>query len=902
MNHRMTMPRQQESHPLQDRRSLKRRRGIAPWMFLLFLLLLAGGVFSFLYIEAENDLNAWLAGTHSRQEPTIIYAAPRTIRVGQRLSRDQLLEHLSRAGYTDASKTEDPLRGRYRGGRHRIDILPGASATLDGQRLFFPVRVNFTADDRTIERLTDLETRQDVASAVLEPEQISSLAAARGALPQQERGIRWKIEYKQLPPHLVHAVVAAEDKRFFEHTGVDYLGILRALWNDLITRETVLQGGSTITQQLVKNILVGRQRTLRRKIREAFLALALERKFTKEQIFTYYANVIYLGRRGGFSIYGFGAAAREYFDKDVSALTLPEAAFLAGIINRPGYYIASVPRQEIIERGVKRRNVVLDLMVEAGFLTPAEAERAKRAPLTFQFRSRRGGVEVSAPYFLDYVQELLSEVMPASDVSLGYRVYTTIDMGLQRAATAAVTDALARLDQQLARSRQRIPPGTVQAALVALDAQSGEILALVGGRNYLESQFNRATDGRRQPGSAIKPFVYTAALALGSHEGEPITLAHLYRDEPREFEGGYAPKNFGDSYLGRPVSVREALVRSLNVITVALAQETGYATVAETIQKCGLGRPPAQGATALGASEATPLDLASAYTVFVNQGRRAVPLAIRRISEASGRLVREWKEQQIEAVPPEAAYLVLSAMQDVIAQPYGTGHLAASLGLPAVAGKTGTSQRSDAWFVGLTPRLVCVTWVGFDDNRRLEMTGSHAALPIWLAFMRQVATLRPDLVSGSFVRPDHVVERVIDPTTGRRATDHCPVTQIELFIEGREITDACPDHPGAVIEEIPTVVPSPSVSPSGSAADLLSPVEPAVRRTRQIPPLSSRPGPWSIEGEIAFPVGEKYPRLRGRVRFLPSRTARSSSVRRFPDAGRFWKVFPESRYRECDEC
>lgn len=845
------MPRASDSHPQRTRPSSARRRVITPRrvLVLAILLLAAGGIFAFLYIQAENDLNEWLAGTQSRQEPTIIYAAPRVIRVGQRLSRDQLLEHLSRAGYTDASRTEDPLRGQYRLGRHRIDIVPGASATLNGQRLFPRVRVSFTADDRAIERLADLETRQEISSCTLEPEQISSLAAPRGALPQQERGIRWKVEYKQLPRHLVHAVLAAEDKRFFEHTGVDYLGILRALWNDLVTRETVLQGGSTITQQLVKNILVGRERTLRRKIREAFLALALERKFTKEQIFTYYANVIYLGRRGGFSIYGFGAAAREYFNKDVSQLTLPEAAFLAGIINRPGYYIANAPRQEIIERGIKRRNTVLDLMVEAHFITPEEAERAKRAPLAFQFRPVRGGVEVSAPYFLDYVQELLSEAMPTSDISLGYRVYTTIDMSLQRAATAAVTDSLARLDQELARSRRRIPPGTVQAALVALDAQSGEILALVGGRNYLESQFNRATDARRQPGSAIKPFVYAAALDSGQRDGEPITLAHLYRDEPREFEGGYAPKNFGDSYLLRPVSVREALVRSLNVVTVALAQETGYATVAATIQKCGLPGPPAQGATALGASEVTPLDLASAYTVFVNQGRRAVPLAIRRITESTGRQVLEGKEQQVEALSPEVAYLVLTVMQDVIAQPYGTGHAAAQLGLPAMAGKTGTSQRSDAWFVGLTPRLVCVTWVGFDDNRTLQMTGSHAALPIWLAFMRRVAALRPDLVSGDFVRPEHIVERVIDPTTGRRATDHCPETKIELFIEGREVTEACTDHPGKVIEEIPPATPLlPESAPTPSP--LPAPTEPPVQRTR---PRFAEPVPRRLAPEADAP-------------------------------------------------
>jgi penicillin-binding protein 1B len=782
-------------------RTPRARRRIRVWGAITLAIALGLGfaAFAYFYLEAEATLDAWLGGRLGQSEPTIFYAAPRRLRVGQRLSREKLLEHLSRAGYTEYSKTEDPRRSRYRLARQSVEIWPGVLA----QEHFPRLRILFSRDGHTIQRLVDAKTGRELESALLEPEPIGSLARAVGAPTDSGRGLRLEVEYRQLPRHLVHAIIAVEDKRFFEHTGVDYMGILRALWHDLRAGEAV-QGGSTITQQLVKNILVGPERTLRRKLREAFLAVALERRLSKEEIFTRYVNVIYLGRRGGLSVYGVGAAAREYFDKDVSQLTLPESAFLAGIIHRPGFYITAAPRPEVVERGLRRRNRVLDLMAEQGFITPAEAEAAKQAPLGLRFRAGRPGTEVSAPYFLDYVQEQLAESFPTSDLGrLGYRVYTTIDMDLQRAATAVLTEGLERLDRDLARRRERIPPGTVQGALVALHAHTGEILAMMGGRNYVESQFNRVTDAQRQPGSAIKPFVYAAALESGEHEGRPITLADLYMDEPRTFEGGYAPKNFGDTYLLRPVSVREALARSLNVVTVQIAQETGYGTVARMIERCGLPRPPAHAATALGASEVTPLELAAAYTVFPNGGERVAPFAITRIVTAEGQVLEEATPRRTPALSAAVAYLVTSALQSVITESYGTGHAAAGLGLPAVAGKTGTSQRSDAWFVGFTPHVVVAVWVGFDDNRPLPLAASRAALPIWIAFMRQVALLRPDLTGGSFAPPEGIVERVVDPQTGLRATDHCPEKRTELFLQDREITELCTLHPGHPVEELP---------------------------------------------------------------------------------------------------
>ncbi len=759
----------------------------------------------YFYVEAEQDLDAWLAGRLGQGEPTVFYAAPSRLRIGQRFSRGQLLEHLSRAGYAAIDKTADQWRGRYRVTRQGVEIWPAESSV---EARTAAVRVVFSRDGSRVERLVDLSSGREREEVLLPPEPIGSIVSTlgiSGGAARQDRGLRLQVEYAQLPRHLVQAIVAVEDKRFFEHTGVDYLGILRALWRDLLAGGAV-QGGSTITQQLVKNILVGSERTLRRKVREAFLALALERRLSKEEIFTRYVNVIYLGRRGPVSIYGVGAAAREYFDKDVSQLTLSESAFLAGIIHRPGYYLSRTHDPEVVERGRRRRDFVLDRMVEEGFITPAEAERAKRAPLRLHFRAKGVGTEAGAPYFLDYVQEQLAELFPASDLGrLGYRVYTTIDMDLQRAATMALIQGLERLDRELLRRPYAIPPGTVQGALVALHARTGEILAMVGGRNYEESQFNRAVDARRQPGSAIKPFVYAAALESGEREGKPITLADLYMDEPRTFEGGYAPRNFGDTYLFRPVSVREALARSLNVVTVQIAQDVGYATVARMLERCGLPRPPAQAATALGASEVTPLELAAAYTVFPNAGTRVLPFSLTRIVSPEGRVLLENQTRRIDVLSPAVAHLVTSALQSVIAEPYGTGHAAATLGLSAIAGKTGTAQRSDAWFAGFTPEIVCVVWVGLDDNRPLPLAASRAALPIWIAFMRQVAALRPDLVAGSFTPAQGVVEHIVDPQTGLRATDHCPETRVEIFIEGREVTELCTLHPGQPLEELPPV-------------------------------------------------------------------------------------------------
>jgi penicillin-binding protein 1B len=777
---------------------------IVSWLLIVGVIALLAllGVFAYFYTDASTDLDQWLQGANRSINPSNIYAHPRVLRVGQRITPAKVIDHLHLASYVEVTKNPEPGRGTYRVSDQTLYIRPGNMAVIDRERVFPRVSIKFDAKRQQIEQIVDEDASRSVESCQTEPILISTITRSIGRVSSApERGVRYEVSYQQIPPHLVNAVLAIEDKNFFEHGGVSSWAILRAFWHNFQRGQTV-EGGSTLTQQLVKNILVGSERTYQRKFREAFLALALERRLSKEQIFAQYANTIYMGARGGLSIYGLGAAAREYFNKDVSQVSLAEAALLAGMINRPAYYL----QEEHWDEAVKRRNLVLDAMQEQDKIATEEARAAKSATLGLRFRTRVTDAEINTPYFIDYIQEEMARLVPDANLAdAGYRIYTTLDMDVQRAASIAVGEGLAILDRTMRQQKPAVPPGQIQGAMVVLNAHSGEILAMVGGRSYPESQFNRVTDAQRQPGSAIKPFVYASALASGMHEEKPITLATTYVDQPKSFEEGYTPENFGGRYLERAVTVREALARSLNVITVNLAQETGYGEIAGTIGRCGLPRPSANAATALGAAEVTPLELASAYTVFVSGGQRVVPVSLRQVTDATGHIVRHIRTQQERALSPQIAYVVLSVLRDVIAQPYGTAHAAASLGNLALAGKTGTSQRSDAWFVGLTPETVSVAWVGFDDNRPLNLTGSAAALPIWISFMRQVARLRPDLLAGDFTPPPGLIERPIDPTTGMLATQACPEHRMELFLEGREVSEFCTEHPGPALEPIPVM-------------------------------------------------------------------------------------------------
>jgi penicillin-binding protein 1B len=713
-----------------------------------------------------------------------IYAAPKQLRVGQALAPDKLVDFLKHAGYVEKSQQADQARGRYSVGDASVDVEPSENITVDGQRQFENVRVQFARTGKTISALTQIDNNAKLDKAWLEPELITSVTG-------RERAKRKIIGFNDLPPHLVKAITVTEDRAFFEHYGVNVRGILRAFvrrYDSDPNSPIARQGGSSITQQLVKNLLLSPEKTLKRKVSEAYMSVILETRLSKEQIFALYCNQVYLGQQAGFSINGFGEAADAYFNKDVTNLTLPEAAFLAGIIRSPNRYN---PYHDL-QTATARRNQVLDNMAETGEISGEEATQAKQTPL--QVAPTRGRIDASdAPYFADYVQAQLGDIVAGSGSTDHLRIYTTVDLDLQRAAYAAVTKQLAALDKIQSR---RFEPGTLQAALVAMNARTGEIVAMVGGRDYGKSQLNRASDALRQPGSVFKPFVYATALNT-AYDPVPrvITPATTYVDEPKTFSYDnqeYSPGNFGDSYSHAPVTLRDALVHSLNVITVDVAMEVTIGRVMSLAAKAGLPKPAhAYPAMALGTSEATPLQVASAYTGFATLGTRTTPIAINRITTGSGVTIAAPTPTKSEMLRPDVAYVMTSFMKDVVNR--GTASPVRARGLKAnVAGKTGTSR--DGWFAGYTPNLVCVVWVGFDDGSQLGLTGANSALPIWADFMGTALAEHPEW-QGDWQMPEGIDQVSINPKTGAPSAPEDTDKRIELFINGTSPATATEEEP-----------------------------------------------------------------------------------------------------------
>ncbi|HEV8367209.1 MAG TPA: PBP1A family penicillin-binding protein [Pyrinomonadaceae bacterium] len=749
-----------------------------------------------------------------------IYAAPKQLRVNETISEDDLISFLKRAGYVEKSQQADTARGRYLVSGTTVDVEPSSAASVDGQQQFQRVRVQFGRGGKSISSLSDLDGRGALQRVWLEPELISSVTG-------RDRAKRKVIGFNDLPPHLVKAITVTEDRSFFDHYGVNFRGIIRAFVRRYDTDPNsplARQGGSSITQQLVKNLLLSPEQTPKRKISEAYMSIIIETRLSKEQIFALYCNQVYLGQQAGFSINGFGEAASAYFNKDVTNLSLPEAAFLAAIIRSPNRYN---PYRDV-QTATARRNQVLDSMAETGAIPREEADKAKATPL--QVTPTKGRIDVSdAPYFADYVQNQLGDMIAGSGAAEHLRIYTTIDMDLQRAAYAALTKQLNELDKIQAR---RFEPGTLQAALVAMNAKTGEIVAMVGGRDYSKSQLNRATDAFRQPGSVFKPFVYATALNT-AYDPVPrvITPATTYLDEPKTFtfdNQEYSPGNFGNTYSHEPVMLRDGLVHSLNVITVDVAMEVTIGRVMNLAAKAGLPKPQrAYPAMALGTSEATPLQITSAYTAFANLGSRTSPIAINRITTGQGVTVASPTTQRSEVLRPDVAYVMTSFMKDVVNR--GTAAKVRARGLKAVlAGKTGTSR--DGWFAGYTPNLVCAVWVGFDDGSQLGLTGANSALPIWSDFMQYALNEHPEW-SGDWEMPAGVEAVEINPKTGELSAAGDAEKRTEYFINGTGPNHVAPDETDQASpeaspevsppveeepEEVPTVAPLPSPSPRKS--------------------------------------------------------------------------------------
>src|SRR5687767_4486231 len=772
------------------------RRLLSPYILipLVACLVVATGVLIYYWSIFSGRIDNLLRGEVFTRSAGI-YAAPKQLRPGESISPEELIAHLKRAGYVEKGTQAETARGRFSVQGQNVDIEPSQNSAVDGVPQFPRIRAQFAKSGKAVSSISNLDGNGQLERVWLEPELISSVTG-------RERSKRKFVGFNDLPPHLVKAIVVTEDRSFFEHYGVNLRGIVRALIrrydNSDPNSPIARQGGSSITQQLVKNLLLSPERTLRRKVAEAYMSIILETRLTKEKIFELYCNQVYLGQQAGFSINGFGEASSAYFNKDVTNLTLPEAALLAGLIRSPNRYNP----YKNLETATSRRNQVLDSMAETGVISQDEATKAKETPL--QVAPVKGRIDVSdAPYFADFVQNQLGDMIAGAGTE-HLRVYTTVNMDLQRAAYAALTKQLAALDKIQSK---RFEPGTLQAALVAMNARTGEIVAMVCGRDYSKSQLNRASDALRQPGSVFKPFVYATALNT-AYDPVPrlITPATTYMDEPKTFtfdNQEYSPGNFGDSYSHAPVTLRDALVHSLNVVTVDVAMEVTIGRVMNLAAKAGLPKPArAYPAMALGTNEATPLQIASAYTAFANLGGRVSPIAINRITTGNGVTIAAPTTQRTEVLRQDVAYVMTSFMKDVVNR--GTAAKVRARGLKQVlAGKTGTSR--DGWFAGFTPNLVCAVWVGFDDGSQLGLTGANSALPIWADFMHVALAKHPEW-EGDWDMPAGVEQVEINPKTGEPTVAEDTEKRTELFINGTGPNTA----DAATEEDIPEELPEPS--------------------------------------------------------------------------------------------
>ncbi|HEU5459595.1 MAG TPA: PBP1A family penicillin-binding protein, partial [Pyrinomonadaceae bacterium] len=686
------------------------------------------------YTYHSQIIDARLATGYLTSRPGL-YAAPRVLQAGQKLSREKLVTILRRAGYLETNAS-NVWSGSFTVKDSTLEIRPGPSPRSKPEL----VTVIF-AGGQIAELLGDGVTLESFA---LEPEILANDVSSKS-------GKREILSFGEIPEVMVHAILAIEDRRFFEHSGVDLSGLARALLRN-ISDEELAQGGSTITQQLVKNTYLSPEKTFERKYAEAMLSIALERRLTKKDILALYCNEIYLGQRGAVGVRGVKDGARVFFGKELRDLSLAEAATLAGMIQSPARY-SPVKHAEAAR---SRRNVVLAAMQHSGWITPGQYTAATAEPITVALAPASDNS--LAPYFVDYVNRLAE--------SEDQRVYTTIDLELQQAAEKALKQQLDRLDTQYAK-RDAKP----QAALVALDPHTGNILAMVGGRDYAESQLNRATDASRQPGSTFKPFVYAAAIEDG------MSPVRMFMDAPKEFvydrTKTYRPANYGGGYSMGQVTMRTGLVKSLNVVTVDVALQTGLARIANLAQRFGLPKPERYPALALGTEEVTPLQLASAYAAFVRAGQRVEAKAITSVGEPPAAHTMSPPVDQV--VSPTTAYVITNMLSGVIER--GTARKArGAVPGTAIAGKTGTSR--DGWFVGYSPNLVCVVWIGFDDNEQLGLTGAEAALPAWVEFMNEAVALRPDLGGENFECPEGIRFVEIDFATGLRSTVTCPLREL----------------------------------------------------------------------------------------------------------------------------
>jgi penicillin-binding protein 1B len=751
--------------------------------FLVFVVTAIAfiSVFSYFYVKYDRIIEDRFKNPVFSNSAKI-YALPRTVHVGDKANVREIAADLRRAGYSE--RNDQTGMGSYRLTNTSIEIKPGPNS------YHAPEPATIRVLDGQVQNISG--RAGDLSAYELEPEMVTSLFDA------EQRSKRELVKYDDIPPVMVQSVLAIEDRRFFEHSGINFVRTTKAAIGDLLHQRRE-QGGSTLTQQLARGFFLSPEKTIKRKLAEMLIAEELEQKFSKQQIFEFYANWVNLGQRGSFAISGFAQAARAYFDRDLKDITLPEAALLAGLIQRPSYL--SPYRHP--ERALARRNLVLESMVEIHAITRQQADKAKATPL----KLAPPNVEASdAPYFVDLVRDTLVSKFSEHEINdQAYRIYTTLDPDLQQAAAQAVQVGMKIVDGEVTRRRThrvrvgkkyetRVDPGPdAQVALVAMNPHTGEILALVGGRNYAFSQLNHAS-ASRPTGSIFKPFVYAEAMNSALEQSVPgqtvFTPATIINDEPTTFAYGdqiYEPRNYKEEYHGE-VTARYALAMSLNNATVKLAEEVGYDKVSDLAKAAGITSVKPTPAMALGSYDATPLEMASAYTVFANGGQRIAPIMINSVRNAAGDVVANYKPERQQVLDPRVAYVMTDMLEGVVN--YGTAYGVRQRGFTApAAGKTGTSH--DGWFAGYTSNLVCIVWVGYDDYSDIHLSGAQTAAPIWTEFMKRATALQQYSNVKDFAQPSGVVDVQLDKITNRLANASCPDTYTAAFISGTEPNESC---------------------------------------------------------------------------------------------------------------
>jgi len=742
----------------------------------LCFIILGAIVFGVFYHRYEGMVADRLAQGPLFASVAQIYAAPQEVRPGQRLTAASIAAALRRAGYNQ----NDQL-GSYQLRGDSILIKPGPQSYLasDG------ATINTAGD--SVQSIT-AENGVALAAYKLEPQLITALSE------DKNRTKRRIVTYDQIPKRMVQAVTAIEDRSFFEHGGINYGRTIKCVVHDLIVGRKDC-GGSTITQQLAKNFFLSSDKKVTRKIAEMMITFQLESRFTKPQIFTMYANEINIGQRGSYGINGFGEASQAYFGKDLRQLDIAECALIAGLIQNPN---RRNPYRHP-ERALERRNVVIDSMVETGAITESEAAAAKAEPLHLA----PPNIDASeAPYFVDLVHDQLVQRLGDEDLSRdSLRIYTSLDPSLQQAASDAVEAGMKGVDELIRKLHKKGDTNITypQVALIALNPHTGQVLALVGGRNYGVSQLDHAL-AERPTGSIFKPFVYATAYNTSlngtSLDGNGVfTALTKLNDDPQDFGNGYVPGNFERGEYPGMVTAATAIEHSLNIATIALGQMVGFNNVAALAREAGIVNARGTPSVAIGTYNATPLDMAGAYTTFANNGVHLKPWVLASARNSNGDIVADFAPEARQVLDPRVAYLTQSLLEGVMARGTASSVRAHGFTAPA-AGKTGTSH--DVWFAGYSSNLLCIIWVGNDDYTDVstgltrKVQGADTAAPIWAEFMNRAIRIPQYSDMKPFVAPDGVEVLRIDKATSLPVDESCPGNSFNAaFLNGTAPQGTC---------------------------------------------------------------------------------------------------------------